>query len=136
MPYIKENRQEMSRLYTQATNQLVAELPEGWTNFCLGFFVDSADRETMLIYISLDEGKNWHDFMDDVFEADEIFEGVFECKATCQELRQLCIKSGDKWSCFTLTVDAKGGFAADYDYEAFNELTPMLKRMWLGEYLA
>ena len=136
MPYIKENKQEMSRLYTQAANQLIGELPRGWTNFVLGFFVDNQDSDTLLIYVSSDEGAQWRDFMDDVFEADEIMVGVFDCRDTLRELRELCARSGDKWSCVTLSVNKLGAFEAEFDYEPLEELTSMRKKMWVGKYLS
>lgn len=135
MPYINEDRQELSRLFEQAINQLAAELPDGWTNLCLAFYVDTSERESMFIYISSDEGKHWHDFMDDVFAADDVLIGVFDCKETCQELRRLCAKVGDKWTGFKIIVDKFGGFSADFKYEPFDEMSMMFKRMWLGEYM-
>ena len=135
MAYIKEDKKQLSQLYTTIANQLISELPENWTNFCLGFFVDTVGREDMLIYISDDEGNTWHDFMDDVFDADEIMIGVFDCKETCQELRQLCARFGDKWTRFTLIVNRLGEFSADYKYEEYDEVTEYYKKMWLGDYI-
>ncbi len=128
-------RQEMSRLYTDAANQLVKEFPQGWTHFCLGFFVDEEEHETMLVYLSMDDGKTWRDFMEDVANADYIMKGAFECKETCQKLWRLCKAHNSRWSVFTLLVNAQGGFSAEYDYESFPHFNLGYKQMWRGKYL-
>ncbi len=135
MAYIKENKNKLMALYNRMGDCLAAELPKDWTHACLGFFVDKHGRESMLIYATKDGGSNWIDLMETAFESDEIMFGVFDCKECCQELYQLCAKVGDKWSRFTLTMDASGRFNADFNYDAFEKLTPILKRMWMGEYL-
>ena len=136
MAYIKEDKNRLAELYGRMANSLAAELQRGWTHFCMGFFVDASGSEEMLIYVSENEGRSWRDFMDDVFAADDIMTGVFDCKEACQELYALCAKAGDRWSCFTLTVDCDGNFNAEFKYESFKELNPVLKNMWMGEYLA
>lgn len=128
-------RQEMSRLYTQAANQLASELPRGWSHICLGFFVDENENETMLVYYSMDDGKSWQDFMEYVMEADEIVKGAFDCKETCQKLWRLCKVNGSKWSIFTLLVNAQGGFEVNYDYDRLEKFTIAVKKMWRGQYL-
>ena len=55
MPFIKENRQKMSELYTRMANQTAAELADGWTNFCIGYIVDEKGQETQLVFASWDE---------------------------------------------------------------------------------
>lgn len=135
MAYIKEDRKELARLYSLIGNHLAAELPEGWTHVCLGFFVDKRGHEEMLIFVSRDAGNHWHDFMDDVFAADAIMEGVFDCKECCQALHELCTKTGDKWTSFTLIMDAEGHFRAEYSYDECDRITPAVKAMWMGEYL-
>ena len=136
MANIRENRAEMSRLYGQAANQVTKELPTEWTNCCIGFFVDVQGRESLQVYVSCDEGKQWHNFMEDVFASDIIMEGVFDCKETCRELYTLCSKAGDTWTGFTLIVDRMGGFSAEYDYTELDDFNLMRKKMWLGKYLA
>lgn len=135
MTYIKEDRNKLSQLYTKIANEVVSELPADWTNFCLGFFVDTSGKEDMVIYASYDEGKTWHDFIDDAFEAENIMYGIFDCKATCRELRQQCAKIGDKWTRFTLMVNKLGEFSADFKYEEYEEINEYYKKIWLGDYL-
>lgn len=135
MAYVKENKNALAQLYNRIGNCLAAELPEGWTHVCLGFFVDKSAHEEMLIFVSDDDGNAWHDFMDDVFAADDIMVGIFDCKEFCQELYELCAKAGDKWASFTLMMDAEGHFKAEFSYDSFDKLTPVIKAMWMGEYL-
>jgi len=135
MAFVKENKQKLSELYNRMANQLAAELPDGWTHFCLGYCVSTSGEDDMMIFVTDDGGENWRDFMDDVFEADDIMFGVFDCKESCQELYELCKKVGDRWSHFTLMVDDTGHFDATFKYEPFDEMNPILKSMWIGEYL-
>ncbi len=135
MPYIKEDKQKLSQLYTALANQVISELPKGWSNLCLGYFADTSDRENMLIYVSEDEGKSWRDFMDDVFDSDEVMFGIFDAKDTCREIRELCSRMGDKWTRFTFTVNRLGEFSADFKYEEYDEISDYYKKMWLGDYL-
>lgn len=135
MAYIKENRNALAQLYNRIGNCLAAELTEGWTHVCLGFFVDKSGHEDMLIFVSDDDGNAWQDFMDNVFAADDIMVGIFDCKECCQELYDLCAKAGDKWASFTLMMDAEGHFKAEFNYDSFDKLTPVIKAMWMGEYL-
>lgn len=135
MGIIRENRDELSRLYEQLVNQVVKELPLEWTNCCIGFFVDARQRESLQVYLSCNEGKIWHDFMEDVFSAEDIMEGIFDCKETCRELYTLCSKAGDKWTGFTLIVDKMGGFSAEFDYTELDEFNSFRKKMWIGKYL-
>ncbi len=135
MAYVKENKEQLGKFFVRMANQIAGELPEGWTHFVVGFFVNTSGGEDLLVYVTEDEGVSWHDFMDDVFNADEIITGAFECKETCQALRAECARTGDRWSNFTLIVEAGGRFSAEFKYEPFEELTPVLKSMWMGEYL-
>ena len=135
MAYIKENKAALAALYNRIGNHLAAELPNGWTHVCLGFFVDKHGHEEMLIYTTQDEGKQWYDFMDVVFASDDIMVGVFDCKERCQELYELCAKAGDKWSNFTLIIDAEGRFKAEYSYDPLEKMSPVINAMWIGEYL-
>lgn len=135
MAFIKENKSALEALYSQIGNQLVAELPDGWTHVCLGFFVDKQGQEEMLIYTSQDDGRHWHDFMDDVFESEEIMVGVFDCKDSCQELYALCTKVGDRWSNFTMIIETEGHFRVDYSYDPIEKITPLVKSTWIGEYM-
>ena len=136
MANIKENEKELARLYGEIANGIVKELPQGWTHLATGFFVDEDGCESQLIYVSENNGKDWRDFMKDVFAAGYVMKGVIESKEACQELHALCAKAGDKWTQFTLLVDAQGNFHSKYDYDSFERMTPMLRKMWIGEFLA
>ncbi len=135
MPFIKENREKMSELYTRMANQTAAELADGWTNFCIGYIVDEKGQETQLVFASYDEGKTWKDYMAEAFCSDRIMKGIFDCKETCQELREVCAAVGDKWTAFTLLIDAKGGFSAKFDYDPMPDFSSTQREMWIGEYL-
>ena len=132
---IRENKQQMSDLYTKIANQIAGELPKDWTNMSVGFLVDESGFDTYLIYYSTDCGKSYRDFMEEVFDMDEPAEGVFEAKETCLELREVCKKSRDVWTGFALRVNRLGEFSADFSYEPIESFTPMQLRFWRGRYL-
>lgn len=132
---IREDKQRMSELYTQIANEIASELPGGWTNMGVCFAVDQNGFETFLVYYSSDCGRTYRDFMEESFEADEPAIGLFEAKESCQKLRELCVKSGDRWTQLALCVNALGEFTADYNYDPIETFTPLMLRLWRGRYL-
>lgn len=134
MASIRENKQELAQIYAKAANQLASELETGWTNFVIGYFVCENESDHFLVFVTNDEGKTWCDFMDVVFNSDEIKEGVFSCRESMQELHAVCAAKGDKWSCCTMIVNKYGEFSVEFDYKPMLEMNTVYRDIWKAKY--
>ena len=134
MKAIRENKHDLAQIYTKAANQLAPELAVGWTNFVIGYFVCENGTDHFLVFVTNDEGKSWYDFMDVVFDAYEVKEGVFSCRESMQELHVACAAKGDKWSTCTMIVSKYGDFSVEYEYTPIQEMNTFYQDAWKAKY--
>ena len=122
-------------LYQRLAGQVAGELPGGWTDFAVGYLLDTAREATFLVYYSRDGRRTWSDRVAEAFDEEIPAEGLFDAQETCEDLYDLCAASGDRFTVFTMQVDAEGHFRADFEYDSFEEFSKMMLDLWKDRYL-
>lgn len=134
---IREDKEKMKQLYIRLVSAVTQSLPEDWTNLCVGFFVASDGEESYFVHYSLNGGDDYTEAVSELMEQGDFgkAEGLFDGKELCQELHAYCSAHGDSFTQFTLCVDAKGRFQADFAYDAFDAFDAFRIQQWKGTYL-
>ena len=103
----------------------------------MGFFVARDGEESFLVYYSTDGGETYSDAVRELVDRWDLenMDSLFDAKELCQQLHALCVEAGDAWTQFTLAVNARGEFGADFDYDAFDSFDAYHIEMWKSEHL-
>lgn len=131
----EEYKEQLNACLGSIANAAIQDAPPDWTDLCVGYLYDAQENDEFLLFVSEDCGKKWENMVDEAFAADTVYEGVFECKAACEELLRLCRENGHSWSGFSLRVLSDGRFEANFSYDALNQITPYAIQLWRGENL-
>ena len=126
------------RLYefiTVISNYINIDLPEYWTDFCLGFLCENNGYTELLLYISYDEGKSWKDCYEELFATECEMEGIWQARVECEKMREECIANGNQWNVFSLRVLNDGAFNVDFSYDELPIINEYVKRIWRGKQL-
>lgn len=125
-------KEKMYMCFHKIANAALQDVQDNWTDLCIGYLYDARENEEFLLFVSKDEGKHWDNLVDEAFSTEEVYEGIFNCKEACEKLRQLCWKSGERWSSFSLRVLSDGRFDANFSYDDLPKVTRYSIQVWRG----
>lgn len=116
----------LSSVYQSIAEGLLDALPHDWTHValcCIPAGSAQAYRTHFLIYCKRGEESSYTNLIEDIAGARPLIKGPYRVKRICSELTEVCEKSGQAFTMFSLSIYRSGSFKADFSYKPMKSFT-------------
>ncbi len=122
-----------TQVYEKTFDMIQGYLPDGWTKMIL-FAGYTEGSYSINFYASINGAAFIDCFHFEGVEKSKLFELFMSLDDILQAEREKCTKK-ERWTIFTMTVDANGGMQAYFEYDDHSEDMIEYERQWKEKYL-